>query len=209
MALRLILADDHALFRQGLKSLLALDASLSVVAEVERVADLPAVLDSTPCDVLLLDLQMDRSALGEIDVLARRARVVVVTASEQPADALAAIRAGASAVVFKRFAIETLREAIDAAHGGLVWLPPAIQAELRARAFQPSPERLSAREHEIVELVALGLRNAEIGRRLAISEATVKTHLNNVFHKLGVRDRVELVRHAIRDGLVRIDERRS
>jgi DNA-binding NarL/FixJ family response regulator len=206
MALRLILADDHALFRQGLRSLLQLDESVRIVGEVERVADLMSMLERTPCDVILLDLQLDRSVIADVETLARRARVVVVTASERPADALAAIRAGASGVVFKRFAIETLMQAIAAAERGLVWLPPEIQSELRARAFEPPNERLSAREREITQLVALGLRNAEIGQRLAISEATVKTHLNNVFHKLRIRDRVELVRLAIRDGLVRVDD---
>jgi DNA-binding NarL/FixJ family response regulator len=204
--LRLVVADDHMLFRQGLKSLLELHPDVTIVGEVERVRDLDPTLAATPCDILLLDLQMDRSALAEIEKLAAKARIIVVTASEHTADALAAIRAGASGVVFKRFAVETLMEAIRAVGEGFVWMPPALQSEVRTRAFERVPERLSGREVEIVRLVGLGLRNAEIGQRLQIAEATVKTHLNKVFQKLAVRDRVELTRYAIRTGLIGIDD---
>src|SRR5262249_5586837 len=117
---RVVIADDHALFRQGLKSMLKLRQRVSIVGDVERGADIGPVLAKTPCDVLLLDLRMDRNALSEITGLSRRVRVVVVTASEQPAEALAALRAGARAVVFKRFAIETLMDAIHAVMEGHV-----------------------------------------------------------------------------------------
>lgn len=202
MPLRLVIADDHALFRQGLKSMLRLEPEVAIVGEVERVGDLADVLDATACDILLLDLQMDRSALSAIEGLARRVGVVVVTASEQPSDHLAAFRAGASALVFKRYAIETLMEAIRAVRDGLVWMPPEVQSLVRGTASADCSERVSPREQEIVRLVALGLRNGEIASRLGITEATVKTHLNKVFQKLGVRDRVELTRLAIRTGLV-------
>jgi len=205
--LRAIIADDHALFRQGLKSMLRLEPSIRVVAEVERVADLAPALARTPCDVLLLDLQMDRNALAQIQGLARRVRVVVVTASEQPSEALAAMRGGARAVVFKRFALETLMDAVRAVMDGHVWMPPELQAEVAAQMGQPESESLSSREQEIVRAVALGLRNAEVARRLSISEATVKTHLNKVFQKLKIRDRTELVRYAIRIGLVSVNEK--
>ena len=206
MSLRLIIADDHALFRQGLRSMLRLQPDLEVVAEVESVVELEAALTSTPCDVLLLDLQMDRHALAEIATLSERVRILVVTASENPDEVLAAVRAGARAVVLKRFAIETLIDAIEAVRDGTVWLPPALEEEIRARADTSPTNRLSAREVEIVRLVALGLRNAEIAEHLTITEATVKTHLNKVFQKLELRDRVELARFAIRHGLARADE---
>ena len=205
--LRMIIADDHALFRQGLRSMLRLEPGVVVVAEVERVADLAPILAETRCDVLLLDLQMDRNALADIEGLARRVRVLVVTASEQPSEALAALRAGARAVVFKRFALETLMDAVRAVVEGHVWMPPALQAEMTAQALQSETEPLSSREREIVRAVALGLRNAEVAQRLAIAEATVKTHLNKVFQKLGIRDRTELVRYAIRVGIVGVNEK--
>lgn len=186
--------------------MLRLQPDLEVVAEVESVVELEAALTSTPCDVLLLDLQMDRHALAEIATLSERVRILVVTASENPDEVLAAVRAGARAVVLKRFAIETLIDAIEAVRDGTVWLPPALEEEIRARADTSPTNRLSAREVEIVRLVALGLRNAEIAEHLTITEATVKTHLNKVFQKLELRDRVELARFAIRHGLARADE---
>src|SRR5262245_36712546 len=106
--LRVAIADDHALFRQGLKSLLGLRADIAVVAEADRVDGLEPMLAAQPIDVLLLDLQMDRNSLAAVPALATRVGVVMVTASERADDALAAIRAGARGVVLKRFAIETL-----------------------------------------------------------------------------------------------------
>ncbi len=204
--IRIVIADDHTLFRQGLRSMLRLRDDVAVVGEAERAADLPALLAGTPCDVLLLDLQMERSSLADIEALSRRVGVVVVTASERAEDALSALRTGARGVVFKRFAIETLMDAVHAVVAGHVWMPPALQAQLAAQLRMPPAERLTPREREIVRHVALGLRNAEVARRLFISEVTVKTHLNNVFQKLGLRDRVALALYAVRPGLVGVHE---
>ena len=205
--LRLIIADDHMLFRQGLKSMLVnLHANVSVVGEVERVDEIPPLLARTACDVLLLDLQMDRSALAEIPTFARRARVVVVTASQKLAEALAAIRAGARAVVFKRYAVETLMEAVRTVTDGHVWLPPTLQTQLTAQLAEPDTKSLTGRERDIVRLIALGFHNDEIARRLSIGEVTVKTHINNVLRKLDARDRVGLTLYALRFGLIGIDE---
>jgi DNA-binding NarL/FixJ family response regulator len=208
-SLRVIIADDHMLFRQGLKSMLVkLHPEVSVVAEVERVAEIAPTLARTPCDILLLDLQMeDRSALTDIRSFARHVRVVVVTASQCPEEALAALHAGARAVVFKRFAVETLMEAVRAVTEGHVWMPPALQSEMAAQVVEGAPKMLTSREREIVRLVGLGFHNPEIAQRLAISEVTVKSHLNNVFHKLDIRDRVGLTLYAIRLGLVGINEK--
>jgi two-component system, NarL family, response regulator len=206
--LRLIVADDHALFRQGLRSMLAnLQPDVAVVAEVERVSELVPALDKTPCDVLLLDLQMERNALADIESLARRVAVIVVTASQQSAEALAAIRAGARAVVFKRFAVETLMDALRAVTAGDVWLPPALQRELAAPLSGPATKTLTRREREIVRLVALGFHNPEIAKQLSIGEVTVKTHINNVFHKLKLRDRVGLTLYALRLGLIGLHDK--
>jgi len=206
--IRIAIADDHALFRQGLRSMLRLQPDVEVVAELERADDILPALERTPCDILLLDLQMDRSVLADVEALAERVAIVVVTATERSEDALTALHAGARALVYKRFAIETLMTAAHAVIAGHVWLPPEIQAELTTRLRDPAHESLTRREREIVRHVALGLRNAEVAAQLGISEMTVKTHMNNVFQKLGVRDRVELTLHAIRTGLVGIHERR-
>ena len=203
-----IIADDHALFRQGLKSMLRLQSDVTVVAELERASDLLPTLERHRCDVLLLDLQMERNALADIETLAERVAIVVVTASERPDEALAAIRAGARGVVFKRFAIETLMTAVRAVAEGQVWMPPALQAAVAAGLRGPTVGTLTRREREIVRHVALGLRNAEVGRELSISEVTVKTHINNIFQKLGIRDRVALALYAVRNGIIGVHERR-
>ena len=207
--IRVAVADDHALFRQGLRSMLRLEEGLEVVAELERAADLVQALDRTPCDVLLLDLQMERSVLSDIEALASRAAVVVVTASERVDDAIAAIRAGARGIVFKRFAIETLVTAIHTVVGGGVWLPPALQTKVVERLREPPGASLTPREREITRHVARGLRNAEVAAQLSISEVTVKTHVNNIFQKLGLRDRVELALYAVQMGIIGAHERQS
>jgi DNA-binding NarL/FixJ family response regulator len=202
MPIRIVLADDHALFRQGLRSLLRQQPDLEVVAEVERASELLTTLAAMPCDLLLLDLQMERWMVSDIETLAGVTRVIVLTASERIEDGLAVLRLGARGVVQKRFAIETLMEAIRAVADGLVWMPATIQAELAAQLRSAPTVKLTVRESEVVRCVALGLRNAEIAQQCQISEATVKTHINNIFQKLDCRDRVELTRYAFRTGLL-------
>jgi two-component system, NarL family, nitrate/nitrite response regulator NarL len=201
--LRVAIADDHALFRQGLRSLLSMRADFTVVGEADRVDAVAGLLAGSACDVLLLDLQMDRDSLGEVAKLSASTKVIVVTASERVEDALAAIRAGASGVVFKRFAVQTLMDALRAVADGQVWMPPNLQASMATALREPSRDPLTPREREIVELVARGLRNAEVAKKLGITEDTVKSHLNNVFQKLNVRDRVQLTLYALRHGIVR------
>lgn len=205
--IRLIIADDHLLFRQGLRSLLEHESEVTIVGETDRADELAALLARTPCDQLVLDLQMERSVLGDIESLAQQVPIIVLTASEIASDAVAAIRKGARAVVFKRFAIETLMEAIRSVATGNVWLPSSLQSHMVAQLRRPAANVLSAREEEVVRCVALGLRNAEVAQQLSISEETVKTHLNRIFRKLGVRDRVELVLYAARVGITLRDRR--
>jgi DNA-binding NarL/FixJ family response regulator len=203
--LRLIIADDHALFRQGLRSLLALEG-LEIAAEVEQASGLEAALAANPCDILLLDLQMEQWSMDQIAELSRETAVIVLTANESVETGLTALRLGARAIVHKRFAIESLMTAIRAVAEGLVWMPPAMQAALVAQDG-PAAKKLTARESEIVRFVAIGMRNAEVAARLSLSESTVKTHLTNIFQKLGIRDRIELTRYAIKTGLVTVQDR--
>jgi len=200
--IRLIIADDHAIFRSGLKSLLRRQRDMQVVGEVESAGALAQAVAHTACDVLLLDLQMERWALNDIKELAALTKVVVLTASESVENAVTAMRLGARAVVQKRFAVRTLIEAIHAVVDGLVWMPPALQMEIAAQWGASGAKQLTSRETEIVRQVATGLRNAEIAERLSITETTVKTHLNHIFSKLELRDRVELAVYALRHGLV-------
>ena len=201
--IRLILADDHEIFRQGLKSLLQMRPGFAIVAEVSTATDLLPTLGSVACDVLLLDLQIGECCLlGKIEHLAHVARVVVLTASERAEDVVAALNLGARAVVQKRFAIETLTTAIRAVLDGRVWIPPSLSAELANDPPLASDVRLSLREEDVARCVAIGLENAEIAERLSISEATVKTYLHTAYRKLGLRDRVGLARYVLRLGLL-------
>jgi two-component system NarL family response regulator len=204
MAIRLTIADDHLLFRQGLRSLLQLHDDIEIVGEIETVADLRVVLAATTCDILLLDLQMERSSTDEISELSQITKVIVLTANESTEMGRRALRLGAKGIVQKRFAIETLINAIHAVAEGLVWMPAALQAELAMQQNLPS-RRLTAREDEIVRCVASGLRNAEVAEHLSIAESTVKTHLNKIFEKLEISDRMGLTHYAIKTGLISLD----
>jgi DNA-binding NarL/FixJ family response regulator len=203
---RLIIADDHALFRQGLKSLLLLQSDTEVVAEIESADDVGPVVSNTDSDILLLDLQMDRWMMEDIPQLSRLINVIVLTASESAENGVRALRLGAKGVVQKRFAIETLMMAVRSVADGMVWMPPTVQTEF-ARQESSSGKELTPRESEIVRYVASGMRNIEVAERLTITESTVKTHLNNIFQKLGVRDRLELTHYAIKTGMVAVLDR--
>jgi len=204
--LRIVIADDHTLFRVGLKSLLAMQPSVIVVGETDRTRNLEPLVVETRCDLLLLDLQMGQSSLPDIPKLAAHVKVIVVTASEHPEDGGAAMRAGARAVVFKRFAVESLLEAIQAVASGQIWMPMELRSAHPVDRSAADGTPLTDRERAIVRLVALGMRNAEVAQKLFITEETVKTHLNRVFQKLGVRDRVQLAICAHRLGIVSTDE---
>ena len=204
--MRIIIADDHALFRQGLKSLLLLQPDTQVVAEIESSDDVAPVVSDTGSDILLLDLQMDRWMMEDIPQLSRLINVIVLTASESAENGVRALRLGAKGVVQKRFAIETLMMALRSVADGLVWMPPTVQTEF-ARQESSSGKELTPRESEIVRYVASGLRNTEVAERLSITESTVKTHLNNSFQKLAVRDRLELTHYAIKTGMVAVLDR--
>jgi len=199
---RLILADDHEMFRQGLKSLLLRQRGVRIVGEVETVAALLQQAAAIPCDILLLDLQLDRWVLDEIATLADLTRVLVLTANENVGTALSAMRLGARAIVHKRFAVQTLMTAIRTVADGFVWMPPNLQSEIVGQQHTVPPGSLTKRELEIVRHVASGLRNIEVARLLAITDNTVKTHLNNIFQKLELRDRVQLALYAVQNGLV-------
>jgi len=206
LPLRIAIADDQELFREALKS--SLDSpTMRVVVEVGRDADLAATLRDIGCDVLLLDLDRACGSLAEIEHMAAHMKVVGLTAREEPENALAALRAGARGIVFKRLAMRNLVESIHAVVDGDAWMPPSVQAALLVSMETAETQPLTTRERDVVRLVAAGLRNGEIAARLGISELTVKSHLGNVFEKLDCRDRVDLVLHARRLGLG--DGRRS
>ena len=204
--LRILLADDHEIFREGLATLLRLKPEVDFAVSVATLREVSDHVVHLHPDVLLLDLQLDRSVVSEIPELATRTRVLIVTAIEHADRLLAAVRAGARGVVSKGAAVETLMEAVRAVVRGDVWLGSALQKRLVSAIADPSHDHLAVREREIVRLAALGMRNAEIAADLFISPVTVKTHLGHVFEKIGVRDRSDLVLYALRAGLISVDE---
>ena len=206
-AIRVAIADDHPIFRDGLRKLLEHEEDIVVVGEVSSGAECPALLAKVKPDILLLDLRMpDKDGLTlleEMNFDSMQSRVIVLTATEDDRDVIRAMRLGARGVVLKQSASDLLIKSIRKVAGGEIWLDKRMTSEVM-RAFAKSTETgrrekplLSDREKEIVQLVAQGYRNREIGEKLFISEQTVKNHLHNIFDKLGVSDRLELALYAI------------
>ncbi len=200
--IRVVLADDRCLFRQGLKLLLNLRAGVVVVAESDDPHELPALLTRQDCDVLLLGIRFGADGDIDVAVLSTSTKVLLMCDGGDLEDAVVAMRAGAQGAVFRHTTADALVEAISTVAAGQVSMPTEMQTRL-AETLQVDPQRrLTGREREVVRHVARGLRNAEVARELFITEQTVKTHLGNIFRKTGVRDRVELALYAVRLGLV-------
>jgi DNA-binding NarL/FixJ family response regulator len=201
-----LLADDHPVVREGLRAMIDAEADLTVVGEASTGAEAVAMAESLCPEVILMDLRMpdvDGVTATERILAARRTtRVLVVTTYESDADILRAVEAGAAGYLLKDASRAELAEGVrDAARGKTV-LAPSVADRLVRWMRQPAAARLSAREREVLALVAKGDTNAEIGCALYISEATVKTHLLRAFNKLGVSDRTAAVTTAMSLGLL-------
>ena len=202
--LTIVIADDHAVVRSGLRLLLDAEDGLEVVAEAgDAESALRAVLGHKP-DILVLDLNMpgeptSLDALPYVTERSENTRTVVLTMQDDPEFARRALRAGASAYVLKEAADSELVEAIHRAAAGETYLNPALGAKLAAAPEKPSgpPDDLTAREVDVLRLIALGHTNAEIGGQLFLSVRTVETHRAHIQQKLGRSTRAELVRYAI------------
>jgi two-component system response regulator NreC len=207
--IRIILADDHAVVRSGLRLLLDADPDFEVVAEAgDADAALRAVFAHKP-DILVLDLNMPgkRTSLEALPLVPERnagTRVVVLTMQEDPAYARQAMRAGAQAYVLKEAADTDLVEAIRRASNGETYLTPSVGAKLAAAPPDEGgrPGALSEREFDVLRMIALGHTNAEIAAELYLSVRTVETHRSHVQQKLGLTTRAELVRYAIDHGML-------
>jgi DNA-binding NarL/FixJ family response regulator len=202
--IKVLLVDDHPVVRVGLRGMLATEDDLEVVAEAGGAAEAVAAVRLHAPDVVLMDLRMPDGDGVEATarVLAQRpaTRVVVLTTHETDSDILRAVEAGAAGYLLKDASRQDLAQAIRAAARGETVLAPSVAAKLVSR--MRSPVDLSLREIEVLRLVARGSTNAEIGRELFISEATVKTHLLRTFGKLGVSDRTAAVTAALRRGIL-------
>ncbi|MBB5853183.1 response regulator [Amycolatopsis umgeniensis] len=202
----IMLVDDHPVVREGLRGMLEAEPDLSVIGEAGSGDEAVALSRVKQPDVILMDLRMPGlDGVGATrKILADRPgqRVVVLTTYETDADILRAVEAGASGYLLKDASRTELAGAIRAASRGETVLAPSVAGKLVNRVRNPTASPLSAREIEVLKLVAQGSTNADIGRALHISEATVKTHLLRVFGKLDVSDRTAAVTTAMRLGLL-------
>jgi DNA-binding NarL/FixJ family response regulator len=203
---RVLLVDDHPVVREGLRGMINAEGDLTVVGEAGSGAEAVALAESLRPDVILMDLRMPDvdgvTATERILAASPSIRIVVVTTYESDADILRAVEAGAAGYLLKDASRVELADAVrDAARGKTV-LAPSVADRLVRFVRQPASVSLSSREVEVLGLVAKGTTNAEIGRALHISEATVKTHLLRAFNKLDVSDRTAAVTTAMALGLL-------
>jgi DNA-binding NarL/FixJ family response regulator len=205
-AVTVLIADDHPVVREGLRGMLAPEPGITVVGEAGSGDEAVAMARLHRPDVVLMDLRMPAGdgvvATAGILATAPGTRVVVLTTYETDADIVRAVEAGATGYLLKDTPRPDLVSAIRAAARGETVLGPTVAGRLVSHLRRPACEPLSARETEVLTLVARGQTNAEIGRALYISEATVKTHLLRAFGKLGVSDRTAAVTTAIELGML-------
>ena len=204
--IRVLIVDDHPVVRDGLRGVLDGEPDLQVVGEAGHGAEALARVGAVDVDVVLMDLRMPTmggvEAIGELARTAPRVRVLVLTTYDTDTDVVPAIEAGATGYLLKDTPREELLRAVRAAHRGEAVLSPAVASRLMGQVRRPAAEALSARELEVLRLVAAGSTNRETAQRLFISEATVKTHLLHIYAKLEVRDRASAVAAGYRRGLL-------
>ena len=204
---RLVLADDHPVVRDGIRSTLETVADFEVVGEAADGVAAVALVEELDPDVLVVDLRMPGGGGVEaIRVLAERGsrcRVLVLTTYDTDSDAVAAVEAGATGYLLKDAPTADLVDAVRRTAAGEAVLSPAVAARLLSHVRAPGGATpLSAREREVLGLVARGTSNRRIAEHLFVSEATVKTHLSHVFDKLGVSDRAAAVAVAYERGIL-------
>jgi DNA-binding NarL/FixJ family response regulator len=212
-AIRILLADDHALVRRGVRLILDSEPDLTVVAEAGDGAEAVAAARRQPVDLAILDVAMPRmtglQAARELSVHFPDLRILMLSMYDDVQYFFQALRAGASGYVLKSVADRDLVEACRAAMRGEPFLYPGAVTALirdyldRVRRGEGVPEQvLTVREEEVLKLVAEGHSSKEIAEELFISVKTVERHRANMLHKLGLRDRLDLTRYAIRAGLI-------
>jgi DNA-binding NarL/FixJ family response regulator len=204
--IRVLIVDDHPVVRDGLRGVLDGEADMQVVGEAGHGAEALARVRAAGVDVVLMDLRMPTmggvEAIKELRRIAPDVRVLVLTTYDTDRDVLPAIEAGATGYLLKDTPRDELVRAVRAAHRGEAVLSPAVAGRLMGQVRTPVQDALSARELEVLRLVAAGWTNRETAQRLFISEATVKTHLLHVYAKLEVRDRASAVAAGYQRGLL-------
>lgn len=205
-AIRLLIVDDHPVVRDGLSGIFAGDPDFEVVGQAANGAEAVMQAQEFQADVVLMDLRMpEMGGVEAIEQLRKRApsaHVIVLTTYDTDNEVLSAIEAGATGYLLKDAPREELIRAVRAAHRGESVLSPSVAGRLMGRARRPATDAISARELEVIKLIAGGANNREAAAKLFVSEATIKTHLLHVFEKLGVRDRAAAVSEAYKRHLI-------
>jgi len=216
--LRVMVVDDHALFRRGLEMVLAQEPDIDLVGEASDGAEAVDRATELMPDVVLMDVRMPRrsgiEAAGQIKDLLPHAKILMLTISDEEADLYEAIKAGASGYLLKEIPIEEVADAIRSVWQGQSRISPSMASKLLTefasmskqtsdRPQMPAP-RLTEREMEVLKLVAQGMNNRDIAKELFISENTVKNHIRNILEKLHLHSRMEAVVYAVREKLLEI-----
>ena len=207
-SIRILIVEDHLVVREGLKGMLASQSDFEIVSEASNGQQGVELARNLRPDVILMDLRMPImdgvTAIRAIVAEQLPCRVLVLTTYDTDADIVRAIEAGATGYLLKDTPRDALFQAIRAAARGESALAPAVATRLMSRMRSPARSQLSTREIEVLQLVAKGKSNREIGRNLHISIATVKTHLNHIYDKLDVNDRTAAVTVALQSGILRL-----
>jgi two-component system NarL family response regulator len=216
--IRVLVVDDHALFRRGLQMVLEQEPDIEVVEEASDGAEAIAKAAEALPDIVLMDVRMPRrggiDACTAIHETVPSAKIIMLTISDEEADLYDAIKAGAMGYLLKEISIEEVAAAIRAVHGGQSLISPSMASKLLTefasmikktddRQQVPTP-RLTDREMEVLKLVAKGMNNRDIAKQLFISENTVKNHIRNILEKLQLHSRMEAVVYAVREKLLEI-----
>jgi DNA-binding NarL/FixJ family response regulator len=203
--IRVLVVDDHAMVRQGLRSFLEVQDDLEVVGEAADGAEAVARAAELRPDVVLLDLRMPGTdgvaALREMTARGLPSRVLVITSFTEPAAVLPAVRAGAAGYVYKDVDPPALAAAIRSIHLGHTLLHPEVARVLTEGEAAADPTRLTPRERQVLAEIGRGRSNREIARALGLAEKTVKAHVSAILAKLGVQDRTQAALYAVRAGL--------
>ena len=212
-AIKILIADDHPVVREGLNAMLSREVDFKVVGEAKDGKEAVAKVQEVKPDVVLMDLRMPEmdgvEAMRQIRSTDTDVKFIILTTYSDDDYIFSGIEAGARAYLLKDAPRDELFKAIRAVHKGESLIQPVVASKLLDRFSQlsrrtPSGEELSERELEVLCLMAKGAANKEIGAELKIAQSTVKTHITNIFQKMGVNDRTEAVTQAIKKGLIRI-----
>jgi DNA-binding NarL/FixJ family response regulator len=211
MPIRVLIADDHDVVRQGLRTYLEVDAELEVIGEASDGREAVIMAHRLRPDVVLMDLLMPEmdgiTATRQIRQELRDVEVIALTSVLEDASVVGAVRAGAIGYLLKDTRAQELRQAIKSAAAGQVQLSPKAAERLMREVVAPErTEVLSERETEVLRLLARGLANKDIARELTITEKTVKTHVSSILGKLGVQSRTQAALYAGRIGLVPVSQ---